>query len=1034
MASKDKTYETPTKKPTGKVSNMSISQTKSTRTIVIKWKVGSSLLSKKNEAGKKRTTGLDEVFRLMSGKNVVASKYKDQPSERDTEFSINLDSFAPSSMGNSSIGSALASVIAAAIRQGQSGNLKRTHFYPVTGTKITSVIGSVRCKNSHGAADWSHKTYTFQKPGAPTITDITQDEETGYLQFTINAYDDKSGRNERYDTQYKITIYDDRDKSTTHHDGSFTGSSKVWKKPDGTSTGDTNIDIRDRFLLSYDEYVLVSVEACSRGFAGDSSWRKKTTSGSDAVLVVGYPSKVTLGEPLTSGNVSTLTVSDKVTIPIKTNEVEKKHPVTGVRLQTLVNVPYDKVNRIPGTADWHDTDIVDNGKCDALAINVSELLPDPGNHTWVRVKSWNQFESKFYRFSDPKLIWQVEANLPTADDDDISILQAVSGDDGKSVDLTLGWNADGEDDSTGTEVSWSADKNAWKSTTGPQTYEFMWSDGTLVWPPVGQELEPGQTRVTYHDSAVLHVNSSIEEGTLYWFQARRYMEGEDNTTYGKYSNPVDVMPVSSPSSVVLSCAAYIPKGSDLPAMWTYDSDATQTEWQIITGTAVEVEEHIDDGTQEGVTVKHLWIESGTERVVMRGTDASGSCLISASRLNDFADANGVVPIAVRMGTGGRLTDSEAVSVRIVEPPTISVTVPLPPDGQEQTDVLTAQPLRIGLTSTSKPNVSIVVSTNVGGIGGDSPSGTEELFEGDTVWSEAGTYVWTEDNGIYSHTVELPYTDQLQDNGNYIVTVRATDPVTGLSSAEVTASFSVAWERGAPTPSDDIEVEPYDVTDAESGFRTRGARIHLVPPDGADDTDRYDVYRVTPNGAYLVASNAEMDMLIDDPYAPYGGSEIGYRVACRTLNGDMEWEDYAYELAGKDLRIDFNNEYVELPWNVNINDSFGKDFEARRKLDGSIDGYWNKGVQRTASLSTDLIRITEEDKAAAVMRLGEYSGPCFVRTPNGSAFMANVSVNSIGGQRRDFALGVTLDATEVGLTSEYMAMLPEPGTGGEQQGG
>lgn len=1012
----EKTYNQPTQKPTGKVKSMSISRTKGTRTIVIKWKVPSALRSKKGSDGKKRTTSLDELFKLMSGKTEIATKYKDQASESDTEFSVNLNSFTPSRMGGNAIGSKLGDMINSAILH-RDGKIKRTDFYPCTGIKLTSVIGSVRCKNTHGAAGWSNKTYTFSKPGAPTISDITQTKEEGYILFTITAYDDKSGQSERYDTQYEISVYDSRDNSTTPYNGSFTGSSRSWTD---NPQSDYKIDIADRFHLTYEQYVRITVKARSRGFAGDSGWRTKTTSSADAYLVVGYPSQVSLGTPIIPGT----SASDKVTIPITTNEVKDKHPVTGVRLQTLVNVTYDKASRIPGTAEWQDTDIIDNGQCTALAINASEVIPDAGRHTWVRVKSWNQFEDMFYRYSEPKLLVALEANLPTGEDDEMAILQAISGDDGKSVELTLGWNIDGEDDSTGTEVSWSQNVNAWRSTSGPHTHEFSWSDGQIVWPPEGQELAPGQQRTTYHDSAVIHVDDNIEEGKLHHFRARRYMEGEDNTTYGPYSSTADVMPVSSPSSVVLSCAPYVPTGSDLPVSWTYDSDATQTEWQLITGTPTEVTEHIDDGTPEGIDVTHLWILSGTERIVMRGTDASGSCLVTASRLAEFADADGVVPLAVRMGTGGRLTDSEAVLVSIVEPPSIAVTVP---------ETLTVQPLVVSLSSPTTPNVSIVVSAGAGGSGGDTPVGVSDQLEGDTVWSDAISPIWVGPAGAHTYEVKLPISWDIHDGGNYVVTARATDPVTGLSSGEVTTTFAVDWETKALAPSDDIEVEPYD-TVAESGFRTRGARIHLVPPEDAADTDRYDVYRVTPNGPYLVAEGVALDTVVDDRFAPYGGSEKGYRVACWTLDGDMEWANYSYELDGKDIRIDFDGEYVELPWNVSTSDGFEKDFEARRKLDGSIDGYWNDGATRTASLSTDLIRIADAEKEAAVMRLAEYSGPCFVRTPNGSAFMANVTVDSVGGQRRDAAIGVSLDATEVGLTSEYMATLPDPEPTDDGQGG
>lgn len=996
-----KQEKSPSEKPTGHVTDMSMSRTKGTRTIVMKWKVPTSL----TKAGtKKRTTSLDEKFTLKDDKGkVIAYRFTHNTNERDTSYSINLASFEPTTTNYAD--NAIGSMFSGAF-PGTSTRVTRSSFYPVTSTKLASVVGSVRCCNTYGKATYRNKTYTFGVPDKPTISALTQTEEEGHIQFTITAFDDGGSKKERYDTQYQIVVYDDRvKKNTTDTTSSFTEAKKEWT---------TQLDVTDRQQLTYDQYVKVSVKARSRGYAGDSAWTAPKT------LVVSYPAATTFaGNPVVSGVSGNPTATDKVTIPIKTN-TSTNHPVTGVRLQKLVNVTYDKVNRIPGTADWQDTGMVDDGHCTALAIGVSEVLPEAGRHTWVRVKSWNQFEDMFYRYSAPIMLKDLEANLPTAEDDDVAILAIEPDDGGTSIALTLGWNADGEDDSTGTEVSWSTNENAWRSTSGPETHQFTWSDGQLVWPPVGEALTPGQTRITYLDSAVIHVDG-LTEGTLYHFRARRYMEGEDVTTYGEYSETAGSMPVSSPGSVGITCAQYITSGSDLSVAWNYDSAAAQTMWQVITGEVTEVTETTHSGSEDvtGTEVTHYRI-TGDAAIVASGTDSNGACVIQWSRLAEFIGDDGTIPLAVTMGTGGVPTTSDATIVRVVEPPDLTLTVP---------ETLTAQPLQIGLSSATMPDVTIVVRADVAPPGGSTPFGSYDQQEGDAVWSAAIRPEWVAGTGANTVTVTVPTTRDIHDNGTYVITARATDPETGISGEDVTATFAVAWARHAPELPDDMSITPYDEVDDE-GTRRRGCRIQLAPATGAIDTDTYDVYRQTPDGTYAIATGMPTDALIDDPYAPYGGSEKGYVVALWTVDGDVEWDEYGYELPGRDLRIDFDNEYVELPWNVSLSDSYTKDFEARRKLDGSIDGYWNDGAERRASLSTDLMRIKEQDKAAAVRRLAQHSGPCFVRTPDGCAYMASVTVNSIGGARRDFALAVSLDATEIDLTPDYMALT----VGTDEQGG
>ena len=191
---------------------------------------------------------------------------------------------------------------------------------------------------------------------------------------------------------------------------------------------------------------------------------------------------------------------------------------------------------------------------------------------------------------------------------------------------------------------------------------------------------------------------------------------------------------------------------------------------------------------------------------------------------------------------------------------------------------------------------------------------------------------------------------------------------------------------------------------------------------ASSGDTYDVFRVTPDGPYLVAEGVALDAVVNDQWAPYGETHY-YRVRLRTVDGCEEYADYPYELAGKDLRIDWNGTYVELPYDLDMSDQYEKDFEARRHLDGSVDGYWNQGAVRRGNLKTNIIKARDADKAAMLRALGRYAGPCYVRLPDGCAYQADVQLSGMDRESGSFALAVSISATEVTLTSDFMAVVP-----------
>lgn len=868
-----------------------------------------------------------------------------------------------------------------------------TNFYPNGNLELRTVSFKVRPWNSKGTGAWSTSSRDFAVPRNPSVS-IEQAADTGIISYKVkhNAGQDYK---ECWDTHVTMTVYSSTTKKVT---------TTVTRTPRNTTAESTwTVDVAGRMLQAYDKYIRVRVSAYSRGIRGKSETITKD-------YYVSWPMKATINGVTYSSKATT----GKVTVKIDTNYHPSKskgltHPVTGVKLEKLVNVEYKKASEIPGDASWEETESVDNGNCTALSSTVALLQPEAGNTSWVRVKSWNDIEDIFFRYSDPVRLTGLEKPAPTAADDTVAIAEPTSGDDGKSAVLLLGWK---NDDSTGTQVAWSDNEYAWRSTSEPDTFDLTWDDGS------------GRVNnKTYAHTATLYVGD-LTEGTKYYFRARRYLENDDGTEYGPWcpsDTTVSVTPTTSPESVVLNALPFVPRGSGLSLSWTFDSEAEQTMWEVLTGpttTTTETVTQIIDGVPASVTVEHLWINEARAKVVASGTDASGSTVISAERLSSLIGSNTSIPLAVRVRTGGDPVTSEAVPVEVADAPTIEATT---------SETLTAQPLSLSLECSVAASVTIV-ATAAGGNSRERPTGIEFQPEGDAVWNVETTPSWTavtEGGEVvgYTATVTAPSGLELWESGEYQITVTATDTRTLLESDEVTVPFSVDYDYEPPTPTSAITVTPSDVTDSD-GIRTLSAVIQLAATTGMAQTDYYDLYRLTPDGPYLIASDLSHTETVTDPYAPFGTyGTRAYRVAIRTADGSESWMDYEYSLRAWMVRIDYGTSHVELPYNIQLGDQWEHDFEARRHMDGTINGYWNPGAGRVATISTDLVKRGDPEQVARVRALANFCGPCLVRTPDGCCYEADVTPNTLSMTYNDGAIPLSLNVTEVELTEEYMATIP-----------
>lgn len=156
--------------------------------------------------------------------------------------------------------------------------------------------------------------------------------------------------------------------------------------------------------------------------------------------------------------------------------------------------------------------------------------------------------------------------------------------------------------------------------------------------------------------------------------------------------------------------------------------------------------------------------------------------------------------------------------------------------------MTTTPVEVTVEADDGADVALYVVSR--GISYETPAGNRIQYANDIVWSGSatpGTAVVRDAN--------------LRNGATYDVRARATDPETGLSSDLATATFRVAWADSPVAP------------DAEVSASGTSATISTAAADGMGDSDVYDVYRVTKNGVYPVASDVKPGSTLVDQVLP-----------------------------------------------------------------------------------------------------------------------------------------------------------------------
>ena len=645
---------------------------------------------------------------------------------------------------------------------------------------------------------------------------------------------------------------------------------------------------------------------------------------------------------------------DLVMVSVDPKET-RDHPVEAVQLQILkTEDAQDEVFADAGGYSWTDVKSED-GTTRAICDTMNNAAGGvvPGTHVYYRLRStYDDHE----RFSAPYEVKSLYHPAMTVAAGAAFVARAISGDDGESAIVDVAWVDDVIDNVE-------QDKLAGYSFSS----EISWSKNEYAWDSTER---PDTFDVDWENPDLLEGANAARPADMapYTHCARVYIGGltEGESVYVRARRKYEAEGDSGHGaySNTASCTP-----ASAPAWVRIDAPEFVARGKSIPLTWT----FGSDAEQTGWIVTD---EGG--RGYAQGDDASGYALVDAALVSDDTTS---LELRVGVTTGGNWKNSETATVSIVDAPTCAVSVD---------DVVTSLPLVVSVESDADVALAIVSR----GIAYASPCGMQTQYAGDVVWSGV----------VPAGDVEIADVD-LRNGCSYEVRATARDAATGLASDAVVREFAFELARHAPVPDAAVTVD----------VASRCATIVPSCP-GAGKDDTCDIWRLTPDGAYRIASGVGFGSSVTDRYAPFSrdGDGLAYRICARTGDGDLAWRDVAYELPCHCLRLDWAGKHVELPYNLSGSESVAKRFEARTHLDGVTDGYWDEGAVRNASMTTDMIRLPHTDEQALVREMARYAGPVFVRTAGGLAFEADVQLEDMQETHESALVAASFRITEIEL--------------------
>lgn len=565
------------------------------------------------------------------------------------------------------------------------------------------------------------------------------------------------------------------------------------------------------------------------------------------------------------------------------------------------------------------------------------------------------------------------------------------------------------------ELSWSDNKNAWESTEEPSTF-IVKNTHAAKWRIYGLDYSKWYVRV------------------------RLIQTGENYENFGLYSDtgPIDLVAEIPPTPMLTVEPEIVAEEGEISFYWAYEAEdgSTQLQADIVEVTEEDGNLIYGDPIRSSGTAQHLtvgvgetlgWHSGETHQVALRTISSFGM----VSNYSDIVTIRVADPLvaSATLGTGFSSYVEEDQTFYELNSFPFSVTVtgagddgttgfliqrayPYPLERPDEKDIMGYEGETVALVQ-DMPNGTITVEANDPVIIG-SLDDTEEYI---LTVTATDSYGQQDTDSIrfrvnWDHKASLPSAGIMMDYNNMaaILTplahpgvdfyIQDDEVVAEAESVEsdVIGDMSFSFDEGGDLiySYDDAAFTDFHLDDGDLYAETDGEISTVV------EGDVCDIYRLSSDKPELVYAGARFGKVYVDPY-PTIGRFGGYRFVYRTKYNDfitstgmLGWTDYGYEDgAALDLFtsiIDFDDEQILIPFNLDLSHKWEKDFIETKYLGGSIQGDWNPAVSHTLSMHTDIAVEYQSETFLAMRRLARYPGVCHIRTPDGSSFAANISVS------------------------------------------
>ena len=493
---------------------------------------------------------------------------------------------------------------------------------------------------------------------------------------------------------------------------------------------------------------------------------------------------------------------------------------------------------------------------------------------------------------------------------------------------------------TSAELSWADHDDAWESTDEPSTYDIT-DKNIISW-----------------------IIAQLEAGKKWFFRVRLKYTDDEQELIGPWSDMYDYDLSTIPDKPVLILSrSVVDRDGTVTARWVYaSSDGTSQSYADICAATIS-----GSTITYGSILAHV---SENQTVEISGDWITGQTYYLCLRLTSTA--------------GQQSEWSDPVPLYIVPPISLNVTQNSLDEGEDNLLYLTEMPLTVTVTGAGVTGTTIVSIIRAEDYHVYRPDDSEfDGFEGEHI----ATHTQTGQAQITITTDDL--VGMLDDGAKYILRCTVKDEYG--QTASVDYQFTVAWDHQAGRPSAEVWVDDLQ----------RIAIIKPIAPANYEEGDVCDIYRLSSDKPELVVKGGTFGTKYVDPYPAFGG-HCGHRIVTRTANGDYITEDnkLAWFLADADIGdilyetgmvIDVAGEQIDLPYNIELQNSWTKDFQRTTYLGGSVQGDWNPAVTRDLSANTVILRGRDLSEQLAVRRLAGYAGPAHIRTPDGSSMTCDIQV-------------------------------------------